>query len=206
MSEKVKILMLGEGAVGKSSLLNRYVDEKFSENIQATLGVEYRQKILTQGEKQLIVQVWDTAGNYWVQCLGQERFRVITPIFYRNAQAVSLVYSVVDKNSFQQVQTWIDNLKDQIDCEQVSIVLVANKCDIAQREVTTLEGQQLAQKYQIKYFECSARTGAQVKEMYTELVQQILIRRGQINSSQGGEKNQQNIQLDGGETQPQKCC
>nr|CAI39359.1 rab_A47 [Paramecium tetraurelia] len=196
MSEKVKILMLGEGAVGKSSLLNRYVDEKFSENIQATLGVEYRQKILTQGEKQLIVQVWDTA----------ERFRVITPIFYRNAQAVSLVYSVVDKNSFQQVQTWIDNLKDQIDCEQVSIVLVANKCDIAQREVTTLEGQQLAQKYQIKYFECSARTGAQVKEMYTELVQQILIRRGQINSSQGGEKNQQNIQLDGGETQPQKCC
>ncbi|CAD8137047.1 unnamed protein product [Paramecium octaurelia] len=198
MQEKVKILMLGEGAVGKSSLLNRYVDEKFSENIQATLGVEYRQKILTQGEKQLIVQVWDTAG--------QERFRVITPIFYRNAQGVSLVYSVVDKNSFQQVQTWIDNLKDQIDCEQVSIVLVANKCDIAQREVTTLEGQQLAQKYQIKYFECSARTGAQVKEMYTELVQQILIRRGQINSSQNVEKNQQNIQLDVGDTQPQKCC
>ncbi|CAD8047819.1 unnamed protein product [Paramecium primaurelia] len=198
MTEKVKILMLGEGAVGKSSLLNRYVDEKFSENIQATLGVEYRQKILTQGENQVIVQVWDTAG--------QERFRVITPIFYRNAQGVSLVYSVVDKDSFQQVQTWIDNLKEQIDCEQISIVLVANKCDIQQREVTTLEGQQLAQKYQIKYFECSARTGAQVKEMYTELVQQILIRRGQNNNSQNGEQKQQNIKLDGGETNSQKCC
>ncbi|CAD8056257.1 unnamed protein product [Paramecium sonneborni] len=191
MTDRVKILMLGDGAVGKSSLLNRYVDEKFSENIQATLGVEYRQKILTQGENQVIVQVWDTAG--------QERFRVITPIFYRNAQGVSLVYSVVDKNSFQQVQTWIDNLKEQIDCEQISIVLVANKCDISQREVTTLEGQQLAQKYQIKYFECSARTGTQVKEMYTELVQQILLRRGQ---------NQiiQNKKLGEIEEQPQKCC
>ncbi|CAD8144357.1 unnamed protein product [Paramecium octaurelia] len=198
MTEKVKILMLGEGAVGKSSLLSRYVDEKFSENIQATLGVEYRQKILIQGESQVTVQVWDTAG--------QERFRVITPIFYRNAQGVSLVYSVIDKNSFQQVQTWIDNLKEQIDCEQISIVLVANKCDIAQREVTTLEGQQLAQKYQIKYFECSARTGAQVKEMYTELVQQILVRRGQNQNSQNGEKIPKNIQLDGGEAQPQKCC
>ncbi|CAD8059242.1 unnamed protein product [Paramecium sonneborni] len=198
MTEKVKILMLGEGAVGKSSLLNRYVDEKFSENMQATLGVEYRQKILTQGDNQVIVQVWDTAG--------QERFRVITPIFYRNAQGVSLVYSVVDKNSFQQVQTWIDNLKEQIDCEQISIVLVANKCDISQREVTTFEGQQLAQKYQIKYFECSARTGAQVKEMYTELVQQILIRRGQNQNSQDRDKIQQNITLVGGETQSQKCC
>ncbi|CAD8144238.1 unnamed protein product [Paramecium pentaurelia] len=198
MTEKVKILMLGEGAVGKSSLLSRYVDEKFSENIQATLGVEYRQKILIQGENQVTVQVWDTAG--------QERFRVITPIFYRNAQGVSLVYSVIDKNSFQQVQTWIDNLKEQIDCEQISIVLVANKCDISQREVTTLEGQQLAQKYQIKYFECSARTGAQVKEMYTELVQQILVRRGQNQNSQNGEKITKNIKIDGAETQPQKCC
>ncbi|CAK58573.1 unnamed protein product (macronuclear) [Paramecium tetraurelia] len=206
MTEKVKILMLGEGAVGKSSLLSRYVDEKFSENIQATLGVEYRQKILIQGESQVTVQVWDTAGNQNSRGLGQERFRVITPIFYRNAQGVSLVYSVIDKNSFQQVQTWIDNLKEQIDCEQISIVLVANKCDIAQREVTTLEGQQLAQKYQIKYFECSARTGAQVKEMYTELVQQILVRRGQNQNSQNGEKIPKNIQIDGGETQPQKCC
>ncbi|CAD8044789.1 unnamed protein product [Paramecium primaurelia] len=196
MQDKVKILMLGERSVGKSSLLNRYIDDKFYDTIQATLGVEYKQKIITNGESQLTVQVWDTAG--------QERFRYIAPIYYRNAQGVPMVYSVVDRDSFNQVQTWMDYLKDQVDNQLISIILVANKCDLENRNVTTSEGQQLAQLYSVRYFECSAKTGSQVKEMYSELVQQILSKRIQNNDQSQRLRNFPQDQVDN--TQPQKCC
>ncbi|CAD8053154.1 unnamed protein product [Paramecium sonneborni] len=196
MQDKVKILMLGERSVGKSSLLNRYIDDKFDDAIHATLGVEYKQKIITNGDSQLTVQVWDTAG--------QERFRYIAPIYYRNAQGIPMVYSVVDRDSFNQVQTWMDYLKDQVDNQLISIILVANKCDLENRNVTTSEGQELAQLYSVKYYECSAKTGTQVKEMYQELVNQILSKRIQNNDQSLRLRIFTQDQVDN--TQPQKCC
>lgn len=87
---RVKILILGESSVGKSSLLTQYVDHKFTDNHTPTIGVEYKQKIIELKDKSLIkVQIWDTAGT--------ERFRTITPVYYRNVDGVLLVYDIIDK-------------------------------------------------------------------------------------------------------------
>lgn len=130
------MLMLGEGGVGKSSLLRRYVEDRFSEDIQATLGVEFAQKRIRIGNHEVQMQIWDTAGTKHPQHLGQERFKTITPIYYKNVQAVSLVFSVTDRQSFQQVTNWMLDLKEQADVDQLGIVVVGNKTDVNQRAVS----------------------------------------------------------------------
>ena len=85
---KVKFLMLGSSGVGKSSLLLRFTEDKFSNNFVTTLGVEYKQKQLEINNTNVIIQVWDTAG--------QERFKTITPIYYKSVDGVVLVYDITD--------------------------------------------------------------------------------------------------------------
>ncbi|XP_031505826.1 GTP-binding protein YPTC1 [Nymphaea colorata] len=97
--ERCKILLLGESAVGKTSLFRRYIGEP-TERVTPTIGVEYKQKVIELGGRLMKVQLWDTAGT--------ERFRTITPIYYRNVDGVLLVFDLTDKASFRSIQYWID--------------------------------------------------------------------------------------------------
>ncbi|MCL4144620.1 UNVERIFIED_CONTAM: hypothetical protein GTU68_034652, partial [Idotea baltica] len=98
---RVKILILGESSVGKSSLLTQYVDEKFMPSHMPTIGVEYKQKLLYfEDETCLKVQIWDTAGT--------ERFRTITPVYYRNVDGVLLVFDITDSQSFETINYWVE--------------------------------------------------------------------------------------------------
>ncbi|KAM3138920.1 hypothetical protein pb186bvf_008933 [Paramecium bursaria] len=189
---QVKILMLGEGGVGKSSLLFQYVDGKFSENIQATLGVEFKQKVETIDNKKVTIQVWDTAG--------QEKFKTITPIYYKRVDGVCLVFSVVDRPSFQQVQSWIHNLNENSTSEKsLCKVLIGNKCDMPNRTISEEEGIALGQQLGLKYYECSAKTGKNVNEVFTQLVQQVVTTQ-QPYQPQGPSIRQEQKQ------KKEKCC
>lgn len=97
---RVKILILGESSVGKSSLLTQYVDQKFMPSHMPTIGVEYKQKVIEFKDKELLkVQIWDTAGT--------ERFRTITPVYYRNVDGVLLVFDITDSESFETINFWV---------------------------------------------------------------------------------------------------
>lgn len=167
----LKILTIGDSGVGKTSIVLRYTvfykqDNHFSHNFLSTIGVECKSKIILAGEKRVRVQLWDTAG--------QERFRTITSNFYRGAHGVMIVFDVTDRNSFEMVSGWINEISNNCS-EQTFNVIVANKSDMKNhRVVSEQEGRKLAEEYQLYYFETSAKTGEGVNDMLDFVTAKIL--------------------------------
>lgn len=157
----IKLLLLGDSAVGKSSLLMRYCDNKFEQNFVITIGVDFKMKTVTRGDKKLKLQVWDTAG--------QERFRTITPAYYRSAMGVILTYDITDAASFNNVEFWMNNLEAHGEAN-VQRVLVGNKADLAdKRQVPRERGEELARKHGMTLFETSAKTAEEVDSAFNHI-------------------------------------
>eukprot|EP00931_Biecheleriopsis_adriatica_P123980 TRINITY_DN99052_c0_g1_i1.p1 TRINITY_DN99052_c0_g1~~TRINITY_DN99052_c0_g1_i1.p1 ORF type:complete len:198 (+),score=47.78 TRINITY_DN99052_c0_g1_i1:163-756(+) len=163
----VKLLLLGDSAVGKSSLLMRFCEDKFDTNFVLTIGVDFKWKIVQHNGKTVKLQVWDTAG--------QERFRTITPAYYRAAMGVVICYDICDKESFDHVEYWLEQLS-QHGVEGVHRVLVGNKADLAEthRAVSEEEGRQIASKHGIDFFETSAKSGVGVQEAFLSIADKII--------------------------------
>lgn len=160
MSEgTVKIVLLGQSLVGKTCIVEHFVTGKFNDESLATLGACYASRdIVVRGEK-LSLEIWDTAG--------QERFRVLTPMYYREAKGVILVYSITDQTSFEDIDYWVESLRDNTD-SVVSMVLVGNKSDLEdQRVISEEDGQAKAKKIGAEFMETSALNGAFISDVFT---------------------------------------
>ncbi|GAN11350.1 conserved hypothetical protein [Mucor ambiguus] len=133
---EAKVVILGSQGVGKTSLVVRYIDKTFSPNSTSTIGASFMTKKQTVDNCKVRLQIWDTAG--------QERFRAMAPMYYRGAQAALLVYDITSQESFEELSSWIEELKRNM-TEDLVIVVAANKLDLAQtrREVSYDD----AQKY-----------------------------------------------------------
>ena len=153
-----KYIIIGDSAVGKSNILLRYIHDKFNEEFQSTIGVEFGAKNLKIEDKIYRIQIWDTAG--------QETFRSITRAYYKNSVCACVVYDITNRNSFQNVKSWIEDCKKQSP-KTVYMVLVGNKVDLEdKREVTSEEGSLYAQKNGMLFFETSAKTGKNIEEIF----------------------------------------
>lgn len=174
----VKLLLLGDSAVGKSSLLMRFCDDRFETNHVLTIGVDFKFKRVERNGRKLKLQVWDTAG--------QERFRTITPAYYHAAMGVVLTYDITDKNSFDHVEYWVTQL-NQHGSEDVQRILVGNKADMAAeldaatglplRKVTEEAGRNLAEKFNMAFFETSAKTGQNVENAFQQIADNVVEKR-----------------------------
>merc|ERR1719498_1366298 len=135
-----KLLLVGDSGVCKSTLLHRLIDDDYSGSYVSTIGVDLMIKSLEVDGKPVKLQIWDTAG--------QERFRTITRQFYRGAQGCLLVYDVTDRESFDHVHQWLDDIRTHTLPDTI-VMLVASKCDSPQsrRTVSRAEGESLAQSY-----------------------------------------------------------
>ncbi|KAF8939509.1 P-loop containing nucleoside triphosphate hydrolase protein [Dissophora ornata] len=165
----LKLLLIGSSGTGKSSLLMRFVDGVFlaPDEISATIGVDFKVKVIDVEGKKYKLTIWDTAG--------QERFRTLTSSYYRGAQGVILVYDVSNRDSFNDLQTWFNELDTFCSSKEVVRMVVGNKVDKeSSREVSKQEGQDLARKLQTLFVECSAKTKLGVQQAFDELVQQII--------------------------------
>lgn len=166
---RVKILMLGDSGVGKSSLICRWTLDNFSPTLVSTVGVDFKAKKVVLDSEPLQVQVWDTAG--------QEQFHKITTSYYRGANGIMLVYDVSDRQSLENIEYWIKNIKKHA-TDSVHVALIGNKTDLRDENhsncVTTEMGREVATKFGIPYFETSAKEAVNVEEAYQTVLRSIV--------------------------------
>mmetsp|Transcript_7667 Transcript_7667/g.9503 ORF Transcript_7667/g.9503 Transcript_7667/m.9503 type:complete len:209 (-) Transcript_7667:59-685(-) len=164
----LKLLLIGDSAVGKSCLLLRFADDTFTDTYVSTIGVDFKIRTITVDGKPVKLQIWDTAG--------QERFRTITASYYRGAHGIVLVYDVTDEKTFKNVRNWLNEC-DRFTSEYVNKLLIGNKCDLeAQRKVQFHTGKEYADTNKMDFMETSAKTNANVTEAFT-LVSEHIIQR-----------------------------
>jgi len=162
-----KVLLIGDSGVGKSSILLRWVDDEFEEDHPATIGVDFKTKMMSLDSKRINLTIWDTAG--------QEKFRSLTSSYYRGTHGIILVYDVTKRPSFAALEHWLNEIQIYATNPDVILLLVGNKIDKqAEREVTREEGQRFARSKAMLFMECSAKTKLGIQQAFEELVQKIL--------------------------------
>uniref|UniRef100_A0A7E4VYX0 Ras-related protein Rab-8A n=1 Tax=Panagrellus redivivus TaxID=6233 RepID=A0A7E4VYX0_PANRE len=161
------VMLLGDSCTGKTCLLIRFKDGTFmNNNFISTVGIDYRNKLVEVEKYKVKLQIWDTAG--------QERFRSITSSYYRDADALLLVFDVTSRPSFENIRNWLGQVKEYAK-DQVQITLVGNKIDLnSTRKVKAEEARKLAAAYNIPYLETSAKTGHNVHEAFQDLARRLV--------------------------------
>ena len=160
-----KYIIIGDPSVGKSNLLMKFAHNKFTDEYQATIGVEFGAKNISFNNQIYRIQIWDTAG--------QENFRSITRAYYKNSVCAMVVYDITNRDSFEHIQNWIQDVKDQSP-KTVLIVLVGNKIDLEEnRAVSYDEGSKFATKNGLIFEETSAKTGQGIEEIFMKSAKEI---------------------------------
>ncbi|KAL3271703.1 hypothetical protein HHI36_022175 [Cryptolaemus montrouzieri] len=166
----LKVIILGDSSVGKTSLMNQYVNRKFSNQYKATIGADFLTKEVTVDDRSVTMQIWDTAG--------QERFQSLGVAFYRGADCCVLVFDVTAPNTFKSLDSWRDEFLVQAsprEPENFPFVLLGNKVDLEPRSISSKRAQQWCQsKNNIPYFETSAKEALNVEQAFLAIAKNAL--------------------------------
>ncbi|CAD5334060.1 unnamed protein product [Arabidopsis thaliana] len=160
-----KVVLIGDSGVGKSNLLSRFTKNEFSLESKSTIGVEFATRSLNVDDKVIKAQIWDTAG--------QERYRAITSAYYRGAVGALLVYDVTRHSTFENVETWLKELRNHTD-PNIVVMLVGNKSDLRHLvAVQTEDAKSFAEKESLYFMETSALEATNVENAFAEVLTQI---------------------------------
>lgn len=161
-----RLIIIGESTVGKSCLLRRFTQGRWSEHNDPTVGVDFHTKMVQVDGHNLKLQLWDTAG--------QERFRAITRSYFRNAVGALLVFDIADRLSFAKISGWMNDVQQSSKPHVPVFVLVGNKADLDRhRQVTKSDAERFASSCNIDYIETSSRTGVNVEEVFALLSRRV---------------------------------
>ena len=163
MSDMIfKIGTFGESRVGKTCIINQYVFGTFNESEESSTAPSTSDKAIEINGVDVLMKIWDTAG--------QERYMAITKQYFEGLDGLLLVYDVTKRETFDKIQFWVDTIKGYIDISTVKINLAANKVDKTElRKVKQSEGEELAKKLGIDYFEVSAKTTQNINAIFEDL-------------------------------------
>ena len=196
-----QIITLGEGKVGKTSLIFRYIDNTFTLNYLSTIGIDSKvKKLILKNGEEVKVKLFDTAG--------QERFKSITTNYIKKANGIVLVYDITDETSFQKIETWYENLSSDSN-NILPIVLIGNKSDLEEeRVISTEDGEELAKKLKIEnhFFETSCQSGKNVHEAINDLVEQIYNKFGNKDENPSFEIKNDKNKKGKKDKKDKKCC
>ncbi|OPJ88638.1 ras-related protein Rab-37 isoform C [Patagioenas fasciata monilis] len=160
------VMLLGDSGVGKTCFLLQFKDGAFlSGTFIATVGIDFRNKVVAVDGVKVKLQIWDTAG--------QERFRSVTHAYYRDAQALLLLYDITSKMSFDNIRAWLTEIHEYAQ-KDVVIMLLGNKADVSsERAVRTEDGASLAREYGVPFMETSAKTGMNVELAFLAVAKEL---------------------------------
>ncbi|CAD8133848.1 unnamed protein product [Paramecium pentaurelia] len=160
-----KIVLIGDSSVGKSNILSRFTKRQFNFDSQPTIGVEFATRSLTENGKIIQAQIWDTCG--------QERYKSITSAYYRGAVGAMLIYDITKQKTFENIEKWIQELKEYAETNVVAM-LIGNKADLkAQRKVPSDKAAQFAENHTMAFMEVSAFDGTNVDLAFSRLINEI---------------------------------
>lgn len=161
-----KVVLLGEGCVGKTSVALRYVEDKFNDRHISTLQASFLNKKLTINGKKVNLAIWDTAG--------QEKFHALGPIYYRMSNGAILVYDITDEDTFQKVKNWVKELKKMLGSE-ISLAIAGNKMDLEKdRSVAIEEAEEYAKQVGAMHFHTSAKLNQNIEDMFLDLTRRMI--------------------------------
>jgi Ras-related protein Rab-1A len=191
-----KLLLIGDSGVGKSCLLLRFADRKYTESYISTIGVDFKIRTIELDGKTIKLQIWDTAG--------QERFRTITSSYYRGAHGIIIVYDVTDHESFTNVKTWLSEI-ERYASDTVNKLLVGNKCDLTNKKVVDYEtAKDFADKVEMPFLETSAKLATNVESAFMRMASEIKNTLGPAQDA----SNDQDVFISNGRNVDQQsgCC
>ncbi|KAI9124383.1 hypothetical protein K1719_004305 [Acacia pycnantha] len=158
---KYKLVFLGDQSVGKTSIITRFMYDKFDTTYQATIGIDFLSKTMHLEDRTVRLQLWDTAG--------QERFRSLIPSYIRDSAVAVIVYDVASRQTFLNAVNWIEEVRSERGSD-VIIFLVGNKTDLVdKRQVSTEEGEAKARDLSGMFIEASAKAGFNIKALFRKI-------------------------------------
>ncbi|XP_015920309.1 ras-related protein Rab-22A isoform X1 [Parasteatoda tepidariorum] len=163
--QEIKLCVLGDSGVGKSSIVQRFVHNTFNPAVESTIGASFMTKCILVDDCTFKFNIWDTAG--------QERYRSLAPMYYRNAGAAVIVYDVTNRGTFQSVKGWIRELQLH-GSSNVIMAIAGNKADLeGRREVTYKEAKEYARSVNAAFVETSALTAVNIHELFKEIANRL---------------------------------
>jgi small GTP-binding protein len=156
----INLVTLGESSVGKSSIINRYTQNIFNFSFVSTIGIEFRRKTITINNNVVEIKIWNTAG--------QELYRSVQKQYYRNSDGILLIFDVTNMKSFNLLESWIREIKNETSRDEV--VIVGNKIDLENRVVEDEDIQKFCNKNNYKFFTTSAATGENINECFEYII------------------------------------
>ena len=187
-----KLVLIGDTCVGKSCILVRFSDDIFNDNYVTTIGVDFRFKTMVIKNKVAKIQIWDTAG--------QERYRSITTAYYRGAAAIIICCDCTNKESFNNVKNWIEEIAKYTDENTVDKIVFMNKCDLSEERIIKKdEIEKFEKENGIKVLEVSAKTGEGIDNAFEYIISKLI--------DKNEKKNNNTLTLQGGGiTDKGFCC
>ena len=160
-----KLIIIGDSTTGKTNILSKYLNNKFDRDSKSTIGMELGNKSFKIKNDTVNCQIWDTAG--------QERYRSMTKAYYQGALGAFIVYDITRRNTFENVENWMNDLRKCSD-KKVTIILLGNKNDLEnEREVKTEEGEMFAKNNDMAFMETSALNGTNIDIAFKSLVEEV---------------------------------
>lgn len=161
----IKVVVVGNGAVGKSSMIQRYCKGIYTKDYKKTIGVDFLERQIEVNGEDIRLMLWDTAG--------QEEFDAITKAYYRGAQACVLAFSTVDRDSFEAIESWKRKVENEVG--EISMVIVQNKIDLIDDAVVQHdEAEALAKKLHLRFYRTSVKDNLNIEEVFTFLAERYI--------------------------------